>query len=164
MTRILPRFLMSVLLMSVFLALAARPAAALPEIYGGLGVRSYALPGSDSAAYAGTLEAGVDAIFSDIGAGLRVDTPQWKPAVAVQLRYSVLKVPFARIFAGIGGGVERARVDSNALSWNGTFEVFAGARVSMGLPYLGLNVGGAKSHYGDNGFQLFSTLTVGLAL
>jgi len=162
MIRVLP-----LILISVLLALEARPAIALPEVYGGLGARSYGMPGSDKGAYSGTLEAGVDAIFANLGLGVRVDNPTWQPAVAVQLRYSVFKIPFVRIFAGVGGGVERGGNDkpgSKDLSWNGTYEVFAGARVSMGLPYLGLNVGGAKSYYGPDGFQLFSTLTIGLAL
>lgn len=145
---------------------AARDASAIgPELYAGLGVRTLDLPGGDRTDYSGTLEAGIDNIIADIGAGLRIDTPRWKPAVALQLRYTLLSLPLVRLLAGAGAGVERSPNGSggNSYSWNGTYEVFAGARFSMGLPYLGLNIGGAKSNFGSEGFQLFSTLTVGLA-
>jgi hypothetical protein len=153
------------LLLLAPIALAARPASALPEAYAGLGVRSYDLPGADGNQYAGSLEGGVDDVLSNIGAGLRIDLPDWKPAAVVQLRYSVFKIPFVRIIAGLGGGVERARTGgSSSLSWNGTYELFAGARFSLGLPYLAVNLGGASSKYGPSGFQMFSTITLGVSL
>lgn len=146
---------------------AARDAAAIgPELYAGLGVRTFDLPGGDKTDYSGTLEAGIDNIIADIGAGLRIDSPKWKPAVSVQARYSLFKMPFVRLLIGAGAGVERSPNASGSTnySWNGTYEVFGGARFSMGLPYLGLNIGGAKSNFGSDGFQMFSTLTLGLAL
>lgn len=156
-------------LLALPLAFAARPVLAVPAIgepYVGLGARSYGLPGSDGVGYAGTLEGGVDAILlSNYGAGLRVDFPAWKPSAVVQFRYSILKVPFIRLFAGLGGGFEQVRTGANnSLKWNGIYELFVGARVSLGVPYLGVDVGGANSAYKTDGFDLFSKITLGVSL
>jgi len=139
-------------------------AAADFEVYGGVGVRVFDLPASSNSDYASTVEGGVDEILAGLGVGLRIDTPRWNPAVALQLRYSLLDRANVRVLAGVGAGVERLSDASGAsYDWDNTYEFFAAARFKLGLPYLGVCLGGAKSRFGRGSFQMSTTLTAGLA-
>lgn len=147
--------MLRLLLVSVFalpvLCLAA-PAHALPEPYVGIGVFGSKANGGTS--YAGLVEGGADALYSDFGAGLRVDVGKsLDPALTAELRYSILKLPFIRLLAGGGFGVV-------ARTWNGSVNAWVGGRVSLGVPYLGLRVGVET----PGGVHPFSTLTFGLSL
>ena len=142
--------------LSVSAAAAAPAHALLPEPYVGLGTRTFGLP-SGSAGWALSLEGGADAILSDMGAGIRVDFPfksLGNPLIAAQFRYSILKIPFIRILAGAEGGVIKG-----SKSMDGTFGAWLGARASLGLPYVNLNLG--YSYAGKA--ELFSVITIGMS-
>ncbi|MSP93047.1 MAG: hypothetical protein EXR79_14805 [Myxococcales bacterium] len=150
------RLFLAVLAFLAVSAAAAPAHALLPEPYVGLGTRTFGLP-SGNAGWALSLEGGADAIFSDMGAGIRVDFPFdsfGNPLIAAQFRYSILKVPFIRILAAAEGGVIKG-----SKSMDGTFGAWLGARASLGLPYLNLNLG--YSYAGKA--ELFSVITIGMS-
>jgi hypothetical protein len=138
----------------------ARPAAALPEGYVGLGVRSYGLPGTSNVRYAGSLEAGADAIYDGLGLGLRIDTPDLNPSFMAQVRYSIIKVPTVRVLAAASLGVQKP---PSGYEFNRAYELLLGTRASLGLPYIGLDLGGANNWPDVRQFKLFAKLTVGFS-
>lgn len=155
------------LLVLAFLAAAvwlpARPAAALPgigELYAGLGIRTFGgLPGGSDATYAPSLEAGIDGVLKDFGVGLRLDAPRLDPGLSVEIRYSVLSIPFVRVVAGVIGGVQDGK---GTRGWDGTYGAFGSARVSLGSPYLQAQVG--LHHAYQPGWDPFATVCLGMSL
>ena len=132
-----------IVLCALLSSLFALPAFAIPGVgalYGGIGTHTYmGFPGQSSAYYGGTLEFGIDDLLQKFGLGVRFDLPSFKaftPAANLELRYSILSVPFFRLYGGAFGGVRKD------VGMDGTYGVFAGARVSLGLPYLSVNLGG----------------------
>ncbi len=148
--------ILSVLLSSLF----ALPAVALPGIgapYVGIGTHTYGgFPGVSNVNYGGTLELGIDDLLKSFGIGLRMDLPTFKsfdPAANIELRYSVFSVPFVRLLAGVFAGVQKN------VGLDGTYGFFGAARFSLGLPYLGINLGAQ----GGNGyFTPYGQLTLGV--
>jgi hypothetical protein len=159
MVEVRMRALLIVLAM-VTVAGVARPAAALPEAYVGLGARTYGLPGTAGVRYAGSLEAGADAIYNDLGLGLRIDVPDLNPSFMAQFRYSVLKLPTVRLLAAGSLGVQKP---PSGYEFSRAYELLLGARASLGLPYVGLDLGGANNWPDVKQFKLFAKLTVGFS-
>ncbi len=150
------RSIVLTILAVTLLLCAARPAQALPEPYAGIGLHTFGLPGKDSTTYSGMLEGGVDDIIAKFGLGARLELPDWRTILDLQLRYSLFKVPFIRVFVGAGAGIQRYA------GWNGTFEGFVGARLSLGLPYIGATIGVA--HWGGTDTtNPYGTLSLGLS-
>ena len=148
-------------LFAVLSSLIALPSFALPgigEIYAGLGTHTYGgFPGQSHVNYGGTLEFGIDSLaMSKFGLGLRLDMPTFSPvttATNIELRYSFLSVPFFRLLGGVWAGFSRAD------GFLGTYGAFGAARVSLGLPYLALNLGGQGV---SDHFTAFGQITVGV--
>jgi len=131
----------------------ARPAAALlPEPYVGIGAAGARYGSELGVAF--TAEAGVDDIISSLGVGLRVELPSFDPILLAELRYSIIKLPFVRLLAGLHGGVEHTTKD-----WNGALGAFVGGRVSLGVPYLAATVG--VSSAGE--IHPYATVTLGVS-
>lgn len=139
----------------------AKPAHAIPGIgqfYAGLGPRTYnGFPGQPTAYFAGTVELGLDDVLAHFGIGARADIfTSLDTAYSVELRYSIFSVPFFRFLAGISGGVK------SGVGLTGTYAAFLGVRASLGLPYVGLNLGfqgnGTEEHNG------FGALMFGVCL
>ncbi len=122
-----------------FLALPAFAIPGIGALYGGIGTHTYGgFIGQSGTSYGGTLELGIDDVVAKLGFGLRFDLPTFKtfsPAANIELRYSLFSVPFFRVIGGVFGGVQKD------VGLNGVYGVFGAARVSLGLPYLGLNLG-----------------------
>ncbi len=161
------------ILVCLFTTLAgavARPALALPEIYAGAGVHRFGFGSSASATHSLALGAGVDDIFRGFGLGVNAympftDFPSSDPVINLDVRYSIFKIPFLRVFAGVGAGAKRStssvtdlKTVTKTSTWGGAMEAFVGARVSMGLWFLGLDIGAAKWEE----FQPYGILTAGL--
>ena len=169
------------ILVCLFTTLAgavARPALALPEIYAGAGVHRFGFGSSASATHSLALGAGVDDLFRGFGLGVNAympftDFPSSDPVINLDLRYSIFKIPFLRVFAGVGAGTKRSTLKAytnapagstagstvtKTESWGGALEAFIGARVSLGLWFVGLDIGAAK--WED--FQPYGILTAGL--
>ncbi len=149
-----------IVLCALLSSLLALPAFAIPGIgalYGGIGTHTYGgFPGQSTTSYGGTLELGWDDMIQKFGFGVRFDLPTLKafdPAANVELRYSIVSVPFFRLVAGVFGGVKKD------VGFSGTYGAFGAARVSLGLPYIGLNLGvqGVNSDV-----SAFGQMTVGV--
>jgi hypothetical protein len=143
-------------LLTSFLALPAFAIPGIGAIYGGIGTHTYrGFPGQSGTDYGATLELGIDDIIQKWGVGARFDLPSFtsfNPAANVEVRYSILSVPFFRVIGGVFGGVQKN------VGTTGTYGVFGAARVSMGLPYLGVNLG----FQGQNTYlSAFGQITVG---
>lgn len=151
------RLLFALALTATALGLA-RPAHALPEPYVGIG--AFGSKDGDSSLFAAELEGGVDAIYSGLGVGARVELPlSFKPGLTAELRYTIIKLPFVRLLGGVGGGVVKGD-DPVKSDWAGTANAFVSGRVSLGLPYVAVRLGVAV----PNGVSLFGTLTFGISL
>ena len=146
-----------------------RPAQALPEIYAGAGLHRFGLDKVSGGGNSLAVSAGVDDLLKGFGVGLNAYVPGADVVVNADLRYSILKVPFLRIFAGIGAGAQRTTAELKATtttpktsttSWGTVLEGFVGARVSFGTYFVGLDVGGARWA----STQPYGILTVGLTL
>ncbi len=162
---VLKRHALRLTLLAIGVLLSTQ-AFALPTFYAGLGARSYQLPGHADTTYAGSVEAGVDSIWNDMGLGLRADFPHLRPSVAAQARWTALNVWLARLYLGAGVGVENATKPTGApsYSWSGVWEVFGGVRVSLPIgPYLAVQAGGAYSKVKD-GFDPFATFAIGFKI
>lgn len=145
--------------------LSAAPAEAVPglgELYLGGGLRSFGgTPGlSDSGKaidYGGTLELGIDdfSLLPQWGAGLRGDWNDGPGRWSAELRYTALSLPLVRALVGASLGFADSGLD-------GRLGGFVAARVVLGLPYIGLQVGvyrdPAKQDVSSGGL-----LTVGVA-
>ncbi len=148
-----------IVLFALLTSLFALPAFAIPgigAIYGGIGTHTYhGFPGQAGTDYGATLELGIDDIFSKIGFGVRFDLPSFasfNPAANLEVRYSIVSVPFFRVIGGAFGGVQKN------FGTTGIYGVFGAARVSLGLPYLGVNLG----FQGQNtDLSAFGQVTVG---
>lgn len=160
------------LLAFVFVALSfafVRPVQALPEIYVGAGVHQFGMLGSTASAHSLAVGAGVDDLLKGLGVGVNAYVPGENVVVNADLRYSLFKVPFLRVYAGIGAGTQRttSKIAATTVSsatetsgWGAVFEGFIGARVSVGTYFAGLDIGAAR--WAD--VQPYGTLTVGLTL
>jgi hypothetical protein len=156
------RFLITAALVLLGAVATVRPAAALPEPFVGIGASTFGLPGGSGTSYGLALEGGVDDILSDIGAGLRIDAPFsnfTSPLIAAQFRYNILKIPFVRLLAGLDIGVKGTTAKDS--SWNGAGGAWAGARVSLGLPYIAAIVG--LGYVKGGGGDLYSAITLGVS-
>lgn len=144
-------------LLTSFLALPALAIPGIGAIYGGIGTHTYGgFIGQSGTSYGGTLELGIDDLLKKFGLGVRFDLPTFKsftPAANLELRYSIFSVPFFRVIGGVFGGVQKD------VGMNGIYGVFGAARVSLGLPYIGLNLG--AQGVGTN-LSGFGQLTVGV--
>ena len=136
----------ALILCALLSSLFALPAFAIPGIgalYGGLGTHTYnGFPGMTGTDYGATPELGIDDVVQKLGFGIRLDLPNVSPistAANLELRYSIVGVPFFRLIGGVFGGV--AKDVRTFVGLNGTYGVFAAARISLGMPYLGINLG-----------------------
>jgi hypothetical protein len=152
-----------IVLCALLTSFFALPALALPGIgafYAGVGTHTYGgFPGQAGINYGGTLEAGIDSLaMTSFGLGLRLDMPTFSPvttATNLELRYSFLTVPFVRLLGGVWAGFSKPE------GFVGTYGVFGAARLSLGLPYVALNLGGQGV---SDHFSAFGQLTVGVVL
>ncbi len=126
---------------ALFMAAPAAAVPALGEVYLGGGLRSFGgTPGlSDQGKgirYGGTFEAGIDnsAIIRQWGAGVRGDWNGGDGRWSAEARYTALSLPAIR--AIVGGSIG---FNNNGL--DGRFGGFVAARVVLGLPYLGAQIG-----------------------
>lgn len=125
-------------------SLGAAPAEAVPglgELYVGGGLRSFGgTPGLSESGkaidYGGTLELGIDdiAFLPQWGAGLRGDWNDGPGRWSAELRYTALSLPLVRAVVGASLGYADSGLD-------GRLGGFVAARVVLGLPYVGLQVG-----------------------
>lgn len=152
--------------MALLGCLASAPAHAIPgvgEFYAGLGARTFGgFPGQNPL-YVPTLEVGLDnmPLLKSFGFGARLDVPVHVDPISVgtafslEARYTIVSIPFFRLFAGASGGVKKD------VGLDGMYSVFAGLRASLGLPYVGLSAGlqGVKTDVSG-----FGQLTFGVAL
>lgn len=147
----------------------ARPAQALPEVYAGAGIHRFGIDKFSGGSNSLAIGVGVDDLLKGFGVGLNAYVPGADVVVNADLRYSILKVPFLRIFAGIGAGAQRSTTELKATlttaktsttSWGAVVEGFVGARVSIGTYFVGLDVGGARW----SSIEPYGILTVGLTL
>lgn len=169
------RFIL-VCLFATVAATVARPALALPEIYAGAGFHRFGFGSSASATHSLALGAGVDDLLKGFGFGVNAYMP-WddfsNPVINADLRYSIFKIPFLRVFAGAGVGARRSELKSyiqasstssatttTSTSWDAAVQGFVGARVSLGLWFVGLDIGGAR--WAE--WQPYGILTVGVTL
>lgn len=145
--------------------LAAAPAQAVPglgEVYVGGGLRTFGgTPGlSDEGkhlAYGGTFEAGVDnsGLLRQWGAGIRGDWNNGPGRWSAEARYTALTLPAVRAVVGGALGFDDKGLD-------GRIGGFVAARIVLGLPYLGVQVGLYRdSASGD--MTSAGQLTVGVA-
>ena len=116
--------------------------------------------GTSSVRYAGSLEFGADAIYDGVGLGLRIDVPDLNPSFMAQIRYSVFYLPTLRLLAAASLGVQKP---PSGYEFNRAYELLLGARASLGVPYVGLDVGGANNWPDVREFKPFGKLTVGLS-
>lgn len=151
----------SIALVALATCFLAVPVWAIPgvgEFYAGGGARTYGgFPGQPAASYMGTVEVGLDDVVAKLGAGLRLDVPKsLQPGLALELRYSILSLPFFRLLGGVSGGAFKG-----GDAWAKTYSAFLGARISLGLPYVGASVGlqGVEKDMAG-----FGALTVGIVL
>ena len=147
-------------LLTSFLALPAHALPGLGEFYAGVGTHTYGgFPGQSGINYGGTIETGIDSIaMSKFGLGLRLDMPTFSPlttATNLELRYSIFTVPFVRLLAGVWAGFSKQD------GFVGTYGAFGAARVSLGLPYIALNLGGQGV---SDHFTAFGQITIGFVL
>ena len=151
------RILVLCVLLSSLLALPVWAVPGLGAPYVGIGTHTYGgIFGQSGVNYGGTLEAGIDDLFKSFGLGVRLDSPTFKtfnPTANIELRYSIFSVPFLRIVGGVFGGVQKN------VGLDGMYGFFGAARVSLGLPYVGVNIGAQ----GGNGyFTPYGQLTLGV--
>lgn len=132
----------------------SRPAAAF-EVYAGLGATMEGVPSAQFKGLGLALEGGVDDILSDIGVGGQIDFIDWKPSLTAQFRYSILSIPFVRLIAGVGVGLEgfAAKLGASA-------GAFIAGRISLGMPYLGLKLG-VDYGFADGDTSVGSLITLG---
>lgn len=143
----------------------AAPAAAVPglgEVYVGGGIRSFGgTPGLSDAgkyiAYGGTFEAGIDnsGILRQWGAGIRGDWNDGPGRWSAEARYTALTLPAVRAIVGGSLGFNDQGLD-------GRMGGFVAARVVLGLPYLGAQVGLYRVA-GTGDVSSAGQLTVGVA-
>lgn len=129
---------------AALIGLAASPAAAVPglgDVYVGGGLKSFGgTPGlSDEGKrldYGGTFELGLDdfSLLPQWGAGLRGDWNGGAGRWSAELRYTALSLPLLRALVGASLGFGDAGLD-------GRLGGFVAARLVLGLPYVGLQVG-----------------------
>ena len=154
---IVRRFIVLCALLGSFLALPAFAIPGVGALYAGVGTHTYSgFPGQASTSYGGTLEFGLDDLVAKFGLGVRLDLPTFKsfdPAANIELRYSVFSVPMFRALVGAFGGVQKG------VGFNGMYGLFAAARVSLGLPYIGLNLGGQGV---NSDLSAFGQITLGV--
>ena len=77
-----------------------------------------------------------------------------------QLRYSLLKLPTVRVLAAASLGVQKP---PSGYEFNRAYELLLGARASLGVPYAGLDLGGANNWPDVTQFKLFAKLTLGFS-
>jgi hypothetical protein len=151
----LNRLLLGVMVVTfAAIPLVPRAAQALPELYAGLGASAARQPNNLSD-LGFVMQAGVDSIVAGLGAGLQADVAS-KTALTAELRYSLLKIPLIRVFAGVSAGLQ-----GFTSSPSGTVGAFAGARFSIGVPYVALQLGGV---YADGNVSPKGLLTLGISL
>jgi len=114
--------------------LAARPAQAW-ELYAGAGVGATQKP-REFRDMAILLQAGVDDIVKGLGVGGHGRFTTGGPGAALEVRYSLFKIPLLRAFVGASVGL-----DGLTTQLSGRYGAFAGARLSLGLPFVGAQVG-----------------------
>lgn len=132
------------LLAAALIGLWSGSACAVPglgEVYAGGGLRSFGgTPGlSDhpqAIDYGGTVELGLDdfALLPRWGAGLRRDWNGGPGRWSAEVRYTALSLPLVRALLGASLGFGDAGLD-------GRLGGFVAARVVLGLPYVGVQVG-----------------------
>lgn len=137
----------------------ARPASALPEIYAGLGATMAGVPSAKFEGLGFGVEAGVDDIFASLGLGAQVDFIDFDPALTAELRYSIIKVPFVRLYTGLGVGVAGLSTETT-----GTGGAFIGARISIIAIYVGIKLGIKYTVGAADPTAMSSLLTLGFSL
>ena len=144
----------------------ARSAVALPlvgDIYVGAGTRSVGgIPGvsaSDAVKMAPMLEAGVDkiSVFDKWGAGIKAYFRQGGH-LSAEVRYTFLALPGLHVLGGFDFGL----LGKNS-SLDGSFGAFAAGRLTLGLPYLALQVGVYRTPGESGGFAPAAMMTGGLS-